>query len=123
MFGLGGTFAEVLRDVTFRLCPVNLDEAKQMITETRGYVVLAGARRSTGADIDALADALMKLSALAVDLQDCLAELDINPLIVRPRSCGVAAVDALIRPTNYVIHLPQATSTHGQGSESLRDKC
>jgi acyl-CoA synthetase (NDP forming) len=122
MFGLGGILAEALRDVTFRLCPVNLDEAMQMITETRGCAVFTGARGTIEADVYALADALARLSALALDLQDCLAELDINPLIVRPRSRGVIAVDALIRPISYVIHPSQAMSTHSQSSEPFRDK-
>ena len=98
MFGLGGIHAEVLHDVTFRLCPVDLDEAMRMISEARVWTLLAGARGQPRADIDALTDALAKLSMLAMDLQDCVAELDINPLIVRGR--GVIAVDALIRPVN-----------------------
>jgi acetyltransferase len=68
-----------------------------MIEEIKGYPVLAGARGKPPADVDALADALVKLSALAVDLKDSVAELDINPLIVMPKGQGVKAADALIR--------------------------
>ena len=98
MFGLGGIFAEVLKDVAFRLAPVTPSMAREMIAEIKGYPVLAGARGRVPADIDALADAIVKLSALAVDLKDHVAELDINPLFVFERGKGVKAADALIRP-------------------------
>ncbi|HSQ02769.1 MAG TPA: acetate--CoA ligase family protein [Burkholderiales bacterium] len=98
MFGLGGIFAEILKDVAFRLVPVTPAMAREMIAEIKGYPLLAGARGRPPADIDALADAITKLSALAVDLRDCVAELDINPLFVMERGQGVKAADALIRP-------------------------
>jgi len=98
MFGLGGIFAEVLKDVAFRLAPVSPSVAREMIAETRGYAVLQGLRGKPAADIGALADALVRVSALALDLEDSLAELDVNPLIVLERGRGVVAADALIRP-------------------------
>jgi acetate---CoA ligase (ADP-forming) len=98
MFGLGGIFAEVLKDVSFRLAPVTPAMAREMIAEIKGYPVLAGARGKPPADVDALADAIVKLSALAVDLKDKVAELDINPLFVMERGRGVKAADALIKP-------------------------
>jgi acyl-CoA synthetase (NDP forming) len=98
MFGLGGIFAEVLKDVAFRLAPVTKSAALDMIREIRGYPVLAGARGAPPADVEALADAIVRLSALAVDLQNEVAELDVNPLFVFPRGRGVKAVDALIKP-------------------------
>ena len=98
MFGLGGIFAEVLKDVAFRLAPVTKSAALDMIREIRGYPVLAGARGAPPADIEALADAIVRLSALAVDLQNEVAELDVNPLFVFPQGRGVKAVDALIKP-------------------------
>lgn len=97
MFGLGGIFAEVLKDVSFRLAPITPAIAREMIEEIKGYPVLAGARGRPAADVDALVDALVRLSALAVDLKDHIAELDINPLIVMPKGQGVKAADALIR--------------------------
>jgi acyl-CoA synthetase (NDP forming) len=69
-----------------------------MIEEIKGYPVLAGARGRAPADVDALADALVRLSAAAVDLKDCFAELDVNPLFVFEKGRGVKAADALIRP-------------------------
>jgi acetate---CoA ligase (ADP-forming) len=98
MFGLGGIFAEVLKDVAFRLAPVTISVAREMIAEIKGYPLLAGARGKPPADVDALADAIVKLSALAVDLKEHLAELDINPLFVMEKGKGVKAADALIRP-------------------------
>lgn len=98
MFGLGGIFAEVLKDVSFRLAPVTHAVAHEMITEIKGYPLLAGARGKAPADVDALAETIVKLSALAIDLKDCLAELDINPLFVMERGKGVVAADALIKP-------------------------
>ena len=70
MFGLGGIFAEVLKDVAFRIAPVTKSVALEMIAEIKGYAVLTGARGAAHADIDALADAIVRLSALAVDLKD-----------------------------------------------------
>jgi acyl-CoA synthetase (NDP forming) len=98
MFGLGGIFAEVLKDVAFRLAPVTPSVARDMIAEIKGYPVLTGARGKAPADIDALADTIVKLSALAVDLEQHLAELDVNPLFVMEKGRGVIAADALIKP-------------------------
>jgi acyl-CoA synthetase (NDP forming) len=97
MFGLGGIFAEVLKDVSFRLAPVTPAVARDMVEEIAGYPVLAGARGRPPADVDALVDAIVRLSALAMDLKDKVSELDINPLFVFPAGRGVKAADALIR--------------------------
>ena len=98
MFGLGGIFAEVLKDVSFRLAPLTPAEARRMIEEIKGYPVLAGARGRALADVDALAEALVRLSAAAVDLGERFAELDLNPVFVYDRGKGIKAVDALIKP-------------------------
>jgi acyl-CoA synthetase (NDP forming) len=98
MFGLGGIFAEVVKDVSFRLAPVTASVAREMVEEIAGYPVLAGARGRPRADVDALVNAIVLLSALAVDLKGHVAELDINPLFVFAEGKGVKAADALIRP-------------------------
>jgi acyl-CoA synthetase (NDP forming) len=98
MFGLGGIFAEVLKDVAFRIAPVTKAAALEMVAEIKGYAVLTGARGAARADVDALADTIVRLSALALDLKDQIAELDINPLFVLPKGQGVKAGDALIKP-------------------------
>ena len=98
LFGLGGIFAEVMKDVCFRIAPITRSEAMAMIRSIRAFPILDGARGRPKADLDALADALVRLAALAVDLQDSIAEIDINPLIVLPAGQGVVAVDALFKP-------------------------
>jgi len=98
MFGLGGIFTEVLRDVSFRLAPVHRSVALEMIREVKGHPLLAGARGRPPADVDALADAICRLSALALDLADGVGEIDVNPLFVFAQGRGVKAADALVKP-------------------------
>lgn len=94
MFGLGGIFAEVLKDVAFRSAPFGLDEAEGMIRELRSFPILDGARGRPKADIKALAATLSRLSRLAAANSGRIDSMDINPLIVR--ADGVFAVDAMI---------------------------
>ena len=96
MLGLGGIFVEVLRDVTFRIAPFGIEEARAMIAELRGAAILKGARGQPPADLAALAEALSRLSLFAAAHRGRLASVDINPLLVRPEGQGVAALDALI---------------------------
>jgi acetyltransferase len=96
VFGSGGILVELLEDSSLRLPPLSREEALEMIHETRGARLLQGFRGRPPADVDALADALMRLSQLAVDLGDLIAALDINPLMVLPRGQGVRAVDVLV---------------------------
>ncbi len=98
MFGLGGIFAEVLKDVSFRILPITRSEAMDMVREIKAFPILDGARGRPKADVDALVDTLVKLAALALDLKDQVAEIDINPLFVLPEGQGVVAADALIKP-------------------------
>jgi acyl-CoA synthetase (NDP forming) len=94
MVGLGGIFVEVLKDVTFRVPPFDGDEAHRMLRELTGYPLLTGVRGRKPVDVDALVDVIMKVQRLSVDLAADVAELDINPLVVRPR--GAIALDALV---------------------------
>ncbi|MCP4678885.1 MAG: acetate--CoA ligase family protein [Deltaproteobacteria bacterium] len=96
MFGLGGIFVEILKDVALRVAPIAREDAMDMIKEIKGYKVLAGARGRAKADIDAIADVLVKVSKMAVELEDQVAELDINPLLALPEGKGVRVADALI---------------------------
>ena len=100
VFGSGGVLVELLEDSSLRLPPLSCEEALEMIHETRGARLLHGFRGRPLADVDALADALVRLSQLAVDLGDLIAALDINPLMVLPRGQGVRAVDALVEVTS-----------------------
>lgn len=95
MFGLGGIYVEVLKDVVFRLCPVAPRVAVEMISGIRAYGLLRGARGQGPADIDALADLIWRVSALAADFPQ-IVELDVNPLIVADKGCGAVAADIRI---------------------------
>jgi acetyltransferase len=101
MFGLGGTYVEVLRDVTFRLAPVRELGALRMVEGIRTYRLLEGIRGEPPADIAAIVECIERLSQLAME-QDAIDELDINPLIVYAKGKGavVADVRIAIRPTN-----------------------
>ncbi len=92
--GLGGIFAEVFGDATFRVPPFDGDEARRALHELKGYTLLEGVRGAHAADIDALVDTVMSVQRLALDLAGTVGELDINPLVVRPR--GAVALDALV---------------------------
>ena len=94
MFGLGGIFAEVLKDVTFRVAPFGLDEARAMIREVKGFPLLDGARGKPKLDQEALAKALAALSVYAAANAGSFQSIDVNPFIVR--ETGAVAVDALI---------------------------
>ena len=96
VFGLGGIYTELLKDVTRRFAPFDVAEAKDMIQEIKGAALLNGFRGQPALDIDALADTLSRLSLLIADHADRIAEIDINPLFVRPAGQGVTAADALI---------------------------
>ena len=96
MFGIGGVFVEIYRDVAFRVAPFGRDVAHEMIREVNGFPLLDGARGAPRADIEALADALARLSAYAAANRDAIASIDINPFIVLPAGHGAIAVDALI---------------------------
>jgi succinyl-CoA synthetase beta subunit len=96
MLGLGGIFVEVLKDVTFRIAPFGLEEAHRMIGELRGAAMLHGARGQPPCDLDALATALSKLSLFAAAKRAEFTSIDVNPLLVRAKGEGAAALDALI---------------------------
>lgn len=93
MFGLGGVFVEVLRDVTFRIIPVTEAEAREMITEVKAYPLLKGYRNMPPADIDAIVHILLNTSRLVME-NPKIKELDLNPIIVYKK--GAKTVDARI---------------------------
>jgi len=93
-FGLGGVFVEVLGDVTFRMAPMDQDEALAMTRDIKGSAMLDGYRGQPAADRQALAETIARLSELAVACHDQIEELDINPLVVKGGS--LVALDALI---------------------------
>ena len=96
LFGSGGVMVEVFGDVALRRCPITHRDAQSMIAEVKGARLLQGFRGRPVADIEALADTLVRVSYFAMHLDEHLAELDINPLMVLPSGQGVKAVDALV---------------------------
>ncbi|HAL61803.1 MAG TPA: acyl-CoA synthetase [Chloroflexi bacterium] len=91
-FGLGGIYVEALRDVTFRIAPVARWEAREMLSEIRGYSLLRGVRGESPADLEAIVDCILRVSQLVTDFPE-IVELDINPLIVCEEGKGAVAVD------------------------------
>jgi len=81
MFGLGGIFVEVMKDVAFHLAPITAEEAMQMLSETRSYALLTGTRGHSAVDLTAIANSLQRISQLVTDFPR-IAELDISPIIV-----------------------------------------
>lgn len=98
LLGMGGVFAEILRDTVLRPAPFGRAAARSMIRSLRGFPLLDGARGRPPSDVAALADALVRLSVWADRQRGCLASVDINPLLVRPSGAGVLALDALVVP-------------------------
>jgi len=91
MFGLGGIFAEVLRDVSFRVAPLRRRDAQEMVREIQGYPLLSGARGQAPLDVQALVELLLSVSQLVIDRRE-IRELDLNP--VRVYEHGLLALDA-----------------------------
>jgi acetyltransferase len=95
MFGLGGIFVEVMKDVTFHLAPVTHDEAIRMLTSTRSYEILQGARGGQAVDLDDIATGLQRISQLATDFPR-ITEIDINPFMVSEAGREPFVADARI---------------------------
>ena len=96
MFGLGGIFVEIFKDVIFRLAPVTDIEAREMIEAIKGYAILEGARGEKAVDFDIIVETILKLSQLITDFDEII-EMDINPLLASPIAANTKAVDARIR--------------------------
>lgn len=95
MFGLGGTYVEVMKDVTFRIAPIRELGAHNMIRSIKSYKILEGVRGERPADIKKIADSILRLSQLAVECPE-IEELDINPLFAYEQGKGCAVLDARI---------------------------
>jgi acetyltransferase len=91
-FGLGGIYVETLKDVTFRVAPISVQEAELMIKEIRAHALLDGVRGKPPLDKDAIVDAILRIAQLVQDFPE-IVELDINPLMVYPQDQGAIAID------------------------------
>lgn len=95
MFGLGGIFVEVLKDVTFSLAPITAEECHRMIETTKTYKLLTGTRGEKPVDIESIVSCIQRMSQLVMDFPE-IDEIDINPLKVGPEGDGAIVVDARI---------------------------
>lgn len=93
MFGLGGIYVETLRDVSFRLAPLTVHDARSLISEIKSAKLIRGVRGLLPLDEDALTDSLLRISQLVTDHPQ-IKELDINPILVLPKGQGVRVLDA-----------------------------
>lgn len=91
-FGLGGIYVETLKDVTFRIAPFSVQEARAMLSEIRASALLDGVRGQPAVDKDAIVDTLLRMGQLVQDFPE-IVELDINPLVVYPEGQGAIAID------------------------------
>jgi acyl-CoA synthetase (NDP forming) len=95
MFGLGGIFVEVMKDVTFHIAPITAEEAMQMLAGTKSYSLLKGVRGQASVDLHAIADSLQRISQLVTDFPE-IVEMDINPFMVGEVGSESIAADARI---------------------------
>ncbi|MBI5536743.1 MAG: acetate--CoA ligase family protein [Deltaproteobacteria bacterium] len=96
MFGLGGIFVEVLKDVTFRVTPISPHQAMEMLPGIKAFPILQGVRGEKRRDQEALADVISRLSQLVYDLGDEIAESDANPILLYEQGKGLKVVDARV---------------------------
>ena len=99
MFGLGGIYVEVMKDVAFRALPINRKEVMSMVKQIRAYPLLLGVRGEEKKDVDSVVDTIIKVGAI---IQKCraISDIEINPLVVYENGKGVKAVDVRILITN-----------------------
>jgi acetate---CoA ligase (ADP-forming) len=96
LFGLGGIFVEVMKDVTISLAPLSRSEARRALREIRGYPVLEGLRGQKGVDLAAVEDLLLRASRLAADFPE-IVEMDLNPIFAYPAGTPPSAVDVRMK--------------------------
>jgi acyl-CoA synthetase (NDP forming) len=95
MFGLGGIYVEVMKDITFRSFPLSRNETLKMISQINSYPLLLGVRGEKRKDIDVVADTILKVGTILQKCKD-ITDIEINPLVVYSQGEGVRAVDARI---------------------------
>lgn len=96
LVGMGGIYTELLQDFRTRLAPISREDAAAMLRELQGFRLLNGFRGRPPADVEAAAEAIWRLGALAVELGDTISEIEINPLGIGERGAGACALDALV---------------------------
>ena len=114
MVGLGGIFVEVLKDVSFRLCPITKKDAQEMLDELRGKAILEGTRGDTAVSLDAIIDLLLKIGGkdgLLTHHGNNIAELDINPVIVGPDAAIAVDVAIVLKTAETPEEKPEAKTS------------
>ncbi len=96
MFGMGGIYVEVFKDVSFRIAPIDRDEALDMIREVKAYSILKGVRGERPSDINALVDVIVRISKLSLDFDE-IVEMDLNPVFVYEKGCCVVDAKVVLR--------------------------
>ncbi len=119
MFGLGGTFVELFKDVAFRLAPLTKQDALNMIMETKGYQILKGYRGQSSYDIESIIDYLLKLSQLVTDFPE-IKELDLNPIKVLEDGKGILIMDAKAIIDDQIISITKPKEEHILNTEGMR---
>jgi len=108
MFGVGGIFVEIMKDVTFRVAPITKTDAMQMIHEIKAYPILKGYRNLPPADEGAIVDTLMRVSDLAMDFP-VISEIDLNPVMVYEKGASVVDARIILEKSNSTpsdVHVP-----------------
>lgn len=113
MLGMGGIYIEVLRDVVFAPAPLTESQAQGMVAQLKGLPILQGVRGQPAADIDALVQMLVNVSAFAAAYADRIQEIDLNPVLVYAAGQGAVAVDALL-----VLQAARSGTPHDQSSHA-----
>ncbi|KKN38452.1 hypothetical protein LCGC14_0753290 [marine sediment metagenome] len=93
LFGLGGIYVEILKDVSFRIAPVSTMDVKKMLGEVKSYLLLKGVRGEKAKDVEAIEETILRVSQLVTDFKE-IVEMDINPLMVKDEKKGAVAADA-----------------------------
>jgi len=114
MVGLGGIFTEVFQDVSFRVLPINENDAEEMLTDLKGSKLLKGFRGSEAVDIGVLKDALLKIGRLGIDLAPYFESVDFNPVILYPRDYCVVDAKIILRDSinSDTISMAKPNSTY-----------
>jgi len=114
MVGLGGIFTEVFQDVSFRVLPINENDAEEMLTDLKGSKLLKGFRGSEAIDIGVLKDALLKIVRLGIDLAPYFESVDFNPVILYPRDYCVVDAKIILRDSinSDTISMAKPNSTY-----------